>query len=285
MPLKQKPQRTRHSKSYLKVYAPYLPLLLILGLGLFVSMRTDFKQYSNQVLSYAADIKQEGLLSATNKQREANHAAPLKENILLDKAAQAKAEDMAKRNYWSHETPDGKEPWYFIDQTGYKYFKSAENLAYGFKTSDSTISGWMNSSAHRANLLDTKLSEVGFGIVNVPNYQNEGPETIVVAMYGQPASPAESVAGSQTTSSNGSSQKKISYVQAITDGKAPWSGFAAGLLIGGVVVYLIVTHATRIRRTLRISERFIVKHPLLDITLIALLALAAILSQTAGMIY
>lgn len=282
MPLKQKRQPTRHTKGYLKVYAPYLPLILILGLGLFVSLRTDFKQYSSQVLSYSADIKQEGLLSSTNKQRETNKVAPLKENTLLDQAAQAKAEDMAKRNYWAHETPDGKEPWYFIDQTGYKYFKSAENLAYGFKTSESTVSGWMNSPEHRANLLDTKLSEVGFGIVNVPNFQNEGPETIVVAMYGQPAT-AESVAGTQTTSNN--QEKKISYVQTITDGKAPWSSFAAGLLIGGVIVYLVVTHTAKVRRSLRISEKFIIKHPLLDITLIALLALAAVLSQTAGMIY
>ena len=140
----------------------------------------------------------------------------------------------------------------------------------------------MNSPTHRSNLLDHTLSEVGFGIVNVENYQNQGPETIIVAIYGSPAESLKVVASHTTTTSN---QNKISHIQTLTDGHAPWSSFVLGILIGGIVVYLVVTHTTRVRRVLKISERFIIKHPLLDMTLLALLALVSILIQTDGTIY
>lgn len=282
MPVRQKSIRPKHPKNYLKVYAPYLPLLLILGTGLYFSFGSSFKQPSPHVLSYATAMKSEGLLQKTNQERSTSNLEPLQQNELLAKAAQAKAQDMADRDYWSHQTPDGKEPWIFIDKTGYKYTKSAENLAYGFRTSDATIAGWMNSPDHRANILDAELKDVGFGVVNTPNYLNQGPETIVVAMYGKPA---EKQAGPAVkVSTTGQSEAKISYLQAMTDGRAPWSGFAAGILVGSVIVYLLLTHNRKVRRLLRVSERFIIKHPLLDMTLIALVALIAVLSQTAGMI-
>lgn len=283
MPVKQKPTHRKHSKSFLRVYAPYLPLLLFVGLGLFISLSGNFKKKSHdEVLSYASGITVEALVEDTNKERSSSSVKPLVKNEQLTAAAQAKAKDMVDNNYWSHVTPDGKEPWYFIDQAGYKYSKSAENLAFGFATSKSTVSGWMNSPSHRANIVDPELTEVGFGIANAPDYQGNGPETIVVAMYGKPAE-AQALPVTQTLTN--SSQAKISHIQTITDGKAPWSSFAFGILIGGILVYLLITHAHGMRRFLRISEKFIVKHPLIDMTLLAMLALAAILIQTAGTIY
>lgn len=284
MPVKQKHQPRKHSRNFLKVYAPYLPLFLVLGFGLFVSFGSNFKQPNSHVLSFASDINKSSLIKETNDERSSADLQPLTQNSSLTKAAQAKADDMVKRDYWAHETPDGKEPWAFIDKTGYIYYKSAENLAYGFNTSSATVAGWMNSPQHRANILDPALADVGFGIANSSNFQNQGPETIVVAMYGQPA-PNEAALSVKPASDTSGSEAKISYIQAITDGRAPWSGFAAGALIGGMLVYLLITHAAGLRRMLRISERFIIKHPILDMTLIALIALAAVLSQTAGFIY
>ena len=54
------------------------------------------------------------LTSLTNQDRAENDAPPLVESNLLDKAAQMKADDMATRGYFSHITPDGKDPWYFF---------------------------------------------------------------------------------------------------------------------------------------------------------------------------
>ncbi len=284
MPIKQKQIRSpRHTRNYLRVYAPYIPLLLILGFGLFLSLGGSFSKQEKQVLGVASDINVRSLLKETNKERTSHKLERLTDNTLLDRAAQTKAEDMAKQNYWSHKTPDGKEPWVFIDKTGYKYYKIAENLAYGFNSSNSTVAGWMNSTEHRENILDKDFSEVGFGIANSNNFQGQGPETIVVAMYGKPA-PIKATVSAQNNETPDSASK-ISYIQALTGGRAPWSGFVAGILIGGLIVYLLIARAKFIRRFLRISERFIVKHPLLDMTILALLALIVILSQTAGFIY
>lgn len=287
--------KERHSKRFIKAYAPYLPLLLIVGFGLFISTTGNFKRLNSNVLSYATNMSDDSLLVSTNESRTENGLKPLTFSGGLDKAAQAKAEDMAARNYWSHNTPDGKEPWIFVEQAGYRYSKAAENLAYGFDNSQGAVAGWMNSPTHRANILDEELSEVGFGIVNMPNYQGRGPETIVVAMYGSPAIQTAAANSSQITlgkpgpsfagTALAPKETKISYAQMLTGGAAPWISFAIGLAIGLICMYLGLKHARNLARALRGGERFILHHPLLDTTLIALLALATVIAQTAGVIH
>lgn len=287
-------EKERHTKRFLKAYAPYLPLIVIVSLGLFISTTGDFKRLNSRVLSYATSMSDDGLLQSTNEARADSGLKGLAYNHTLDEAAQAKADDMAKRDYWSHNTPDGDEPWVFIENAGYRYFKAAENLAYGFDTSQAAVVGWMNSPPHRANVLDNELTEVGFGVANIPNYQGKGPETIVVAMYGKPAvagvassavplnSPSATFASSNPIPRT---EKRITYAQMLTGGSAPWISFATGILIGLIGMYLIIKHARNIMRTIRRGERFILHHPLLDTTLVALLALATVVAQTAGVIH
>lgn len=141
---------------------------------------------SKSVLGYATSTSPVTLLQETNIQRSQNGKNVLALNSQLSQAAQAKANDMANRDYWSHTTPDGKQPWQFISDAGYTYITAGENLAYGFDTSAYTVSGWMNSPAHKENLLNSEYMEVGFGIANAANYQGTGEETIVVAMYAKP---------------------------------------------------------------------------------------------------
>lgn len=165
-------------------YWPYIPLLVLI-FGIFLVNIVQPLQ-KRGVLAYATNTSIDGLLSTTNQQRTQNGASDLQLNQNLSSAAQAKANDMIARNYWSHNTPEGQEPWIFINDTGYKYQKAGENLAYGFGTSDDTVTGWMNSPTHRENLLDNQFSDVGFGFANGQNFNNSGPETVVVAMYGKP---------------------------------------------------------------------------------------------------
>lgn len=167
----------------MKAYWPYLPVALMVGLA----MVANTVWLKPGVLSYATNMTSTGLLSGTNTERAKNGLGTLALNASLSKAAQAKAQDMVNRDYWSHNTPDGQEPWVFINNTGYKYLAAGENLAYGFTTHGQTIVGWMNSAGHRANILNGEYREVGFGIVNSANYQNNGEQTIVVAMYAKPA--------------------------------------------------------------------------------------------------
>ena len=143
---------------------------------------------SSHVLAYATEMSHSGLLSGTNNARAANGLAPLSLNGQLNNSAQAKAQDMANKNYWAHVSPDGTQPWYFFDQAGYAYIRAGENLAYGFMTSQGAVDGWMNSATHRANILGD-YQDVGFGIVNAPDYQSNGQQTIVVAHYGAKSAP------------------------------------------------------------------------------------------------
>jgi hypothetical protein len=94
---------------------------------------------------------------------------------------------MIDNDYWAHIAPDGTTPWSFIDDAGYVYIKAGENLAYGFATSSGTVDGWMNSPGHRANILDEEFEEVGFGILDGPNFQDDE-NTVVVAIYATPYS-------------------------------------------------------------------------------------------------
>lgn len=213
MSLTTKPKRTtkvhdkrrsgshhKRNDHYLKTYWPYLPLLLVVILGL--TLNNVWSAAHKGVLGYATDMSAGELLQDTNQQRAGNSVGTLSLNSQLDQAAQAKANDMVTQDYWAHNNPQGKTPWQFIQDAGYSYQTAGENLAYGFDTSGDTITGWMNSPEHRANILNASYVDVGFGIANSENFQGSGPETIVVAEYASPETPAASAASTPASASS-----------------------------------------------------------------------------------
>ena len=317
-------QRTGHHHShthhYLKPYWPYLPIFGILVAGFIANSLTS--NLHRSVLGYATDMSRSSLLSDTNAQRTHNSEAPLALNAQLDQAAQAKANDMAHRNYWSHNTPDGKTPWTFITAAGYDYQAAGENLAYGFDTAADTLTGWMNSPEHRANILNKTYKDVGFGIANIADYQGYGAETLVVAMYGSPATPpaAAHVAGAQSLSNNaphpaapaadkttaskpkptpaaaatakGSAAdtavaeppaQRVARVQLVA-GDLPWGVLAVSLAATVALVLLLLRHSIAWHRTLIRGERFMLRHPTFDMSAAALLVVGFFLIHTAGII-
>lgn len=149
-----------------------------------------------QVLGYASNISQSGLLQSTNNERANNGLTVLNLNSQLNQAAQAKAQHMIANNYWAHIAPDGTSPWDFINSSGYTYVSAGENLAYGFDTSQGTVTGWMNSQSHRDNILSSAYVDVGFGIANGVFQGSEN--TVVVAMYGSPYQPVAPPPQAQT---------------------------------------------------------------------------------------
>jgi len=128
------------------------------------------------------------LSELTNKQREQMKLPNLTINPVLNEAAQEKANDMAQNSYFAHVSPDGKTPWYWLEQVGYNYSYAGENLAVNFTDSQSVTTAWMNSPAHRANILKANYTQVGTGVAE-GMYQ--GTKTIFVAQdFGSPASTA-----------------------------------------------------------------------------------------------
>ncbi|HEU4914503.1 MAG TPA: CAP domain-containing protein [Candidatus Saccharimonadales bacterium] len=283
------------TKHYSKTYWPYLPMLLIVVGGIILNATW---QTGKGVLGFATDMSASTLLQETNMQRSQNGAAALSLNSALSSAAQAKANDMASHDYWSHITPDGKQPWQFIADAGYTYSAAAENLAYGFASSGKTVAGWMNSAGHRANLLNTSYQEVGFGIANTDSYQNEGEQTIVVAMYAKPytaISPSTIQNGRQTatlpaTTNTPASVKQlnareVSRVDVLTNGNAQWVALAASALASMAILAFVLSHAKIWKRYLIKGESFFIKHPLLDTALVAVGVLGFLLTRTSGFIH
>jgi hypothetical protein len=182
-----------NKRAFERVYWPYIPIVLAISLLLSLgassgNLQAYVRHPGGRVLAYATSMAIGGLLSDTNSSRAANGVASLSLNNQLNAAAQASADDMAARNYWSHNTPEGNPPWIWVTAQGYSYQKLGQNLATGFSDEQSTIDGWMNSPPHRENLLDPGFTQVGFGFANNPNYTaaGGGPMTIVVAFYGEP---------------------------------------------------------------------------------------------------
>jgi len=120
----------------------------------------------------------------TNEKRAAENLPTLVVNPLLTQAAEMKAQDMAEQGYFAHTSPEGKTPWYWIEQVGYKYQYAGENLAVNFRDSEDVTNAWLNSPTHQANIVKGNYTEMGTGVVR-GMYQ--GKNTVFVAqVYANP---------------------------------------------------------------------------------------------------
>jgi cysteine-rich secretory family protein len=270
------------SRHYAKTYWPYLPVFAVLLAGLVFN--TAIGRQHHSVLGYATDISPEVLLQQTNGERVTYHEPALTLDQELTNAAQAKANDMAKRNYWSHVTPEGIQPWAFVAAAGYQYEAAGENLAYGFGTSEQVMTAWMNSPEHRANILNGDYQDVGFATANVANYRGTGPETIIVAMYGEQSgmvSPSTNALTSKAVPL-GTQSQPVSRLQLI-DATQTAELFAAAIA-GAALALFFVRHALAWHRVLVRGERFFVSHPFFDVVLMSFATLVFVYAHVAGVI-
>jgi len=104
------------------------------------------------------------MLAAVNRERAAKGVPPLKREPRLDRAAQAHADDMWKRSYYSHDTPEGKSVMARVQAAGYIAYEAGENIARGQFSIEEVMKGWMGSPQHREHLLSPDISDVGFGV-------------------------------------------------------------------------------------------------------------------------
>lgn len=110
------------------------------------------------------DLEYEMLL-LLNKERKKRGLQPLVADEPMRKVARAHAQDMLRRGYFSHVTPDGKDPFYRIKKAGIKYKQAGENLAYA-STLAKAHNGLMHSKLHREAILNPQFKRVGIGIAD-----------------------------------------------------------------------------------------------------------------------
>ncbi len=160
-----------------------LKILLVVVVVLAIIVGTNSKIRSGVVDSLSA-IYASVLVNLANTDRATKNISELKVNSLLQVAAQMKADDMAAKGYFAHNTPEGFTPWYWLDRAGYKYKYAGENLAVNFVESADVHRAWSASPTHWLNIINPKYTEIG---IATSTGMYKGMQAVfVVQMFGSP---------------------------------------------------------------------------------------------------
>lgn len=101
------------------------------------------------------------IVDLVNEERAKVGAAPLTLQADITAAAQVRA--VETETLFSHTRPDGTKFSTALTEAGVSYRGAGENIAWGQKTPEQVMEGWMNSAGHRANILNEKYTSIGVG--------------------------------------------------------------------------------------------------------------------------
>ncbi|WP_394806172.1 SafA/ExsA family spore coat assembly protein [Pusillibacter faecalis] len=125
----------------------------------------NIPQISQSVLSYESEV-----IRLVNEVRRENGLKALTANWELSRVARYKSQDMLNKGYFSHTSPTYGTPFQMIKAFGLSFRTAGENIARGYPTPQAVVNGWMNSSGHRANILNASYTQIGVGYVAQGNY-------------------------------------------------------------------------------------------------------------------
>ena len=111
--------------------------------------------------AYGSALFQLEVLQLVNQARADQGLAPLTADPALTAAAQTRAEELT--TLYSHTRPDGRSCFTALTEAGVAYWAAGENIAMGQRTPEEVMDGWMNSSGHRANILNGTFTSIGVG--------------------------------------------------------------------------------------------------------------------------
>ncbi len=120
--------------------------------------KVTIPEKNQQAQSYELEV-----VRLTNVERSKNGLKALTNNWELQRVAQYKSRDMTDKNYFSHTSPTYGSPFDMMKHFGIKYSSAGENIAKGQKTPQQVVTAWMNSSGHRANILNANYTQIGVG--------------------------------------------------------------------------------------------------------------------------
>ncbi len=123
---------------------------------------------TNTTTSQLTSDEQE-VFDLINAKRVANGLPVLKTDDELQNVARIKAQDMVDNNYFSHTSPIYGSPFDMIKKFGISYKTAGENIA-GNSSNSGAVNAWMNSSGHKANILNSSFNYTGIGVVKSPKY-------------------------------------------------------------------------------------------------------------------
>jgi len=113
-----------------------------------------------QVQRPPVSISKSEVYSLINSYRQSRNLPSVAIDERLENSSMNKATDMVAKNYFEH-----RNPWSFINDSGYSFNYAAENLAINFYSSASLVRGWQNSPSHNQALLDGRNQHMGFSYI------------------------------------------------------------------------------------------------------------------------
>jgi hypothetical protein len=214
---------------------------------------------TGNVLGRQSDITVNSLLYQTNLLRTQASKPSLKLNKKLNEAAYLKIQDMFDKQYWSHNSPDGTQPWKWFGDVDYNYSEAGENLAKNFTTTNSVMTAWMDSPEHKKNVLKTEYQDVGFAVMD--GELDGKPTSLVVALYGQPSEGI--VAGVQTAFTvPDSGQSNILTQFAVAAQSLTPAVIGSLALIAGAMIVAAYAHAYRRKLPKKLRKSWYLHHGL-----------------------
>jgi uncharacterized protein YkwD len=116
-------------------------------------------------------LVRQAVLCALDRERAIRGVPRLVVNARLSLAAERHAVDMVRRQYFAHESPEGRDVVDRLMRAGYistGWWMVGENLGWGteeFASPQRMTTAWMHSPAHRSNILDRRYRELGIAVV------------------------------------------------------------------------------------------------------------------------
>lgn len=115
------------------------------------------------------NVDEKEIFDLINQERIKNGLQALKIDDEVQKVARIKVQDMVDSNYFSHNSPTYGSPFDMLKSFRISYTTAAENIA-GNSSNSGAVNLWMNSSGHKANILNSSYNYTGIGVVSSSKY-------------------------------------------------------------------------------------------------------------------
>ena len=131
---------------------------LVLASAYVAPAPSQAPMFASRALQLVNEVRARG---ARCGERAFAPAGPVKLSGTLVNVALGHASDMARHNYFEHEDLAGHSPADRVRAVGYREKLVGENIAYGPKSADEVVQGWLDSPGHCENIMDPRFEEMG----------------------------------------------------------------------------------------------------------------------------
>jgi uncharacterized protein YkwD len=145
------------------IYQRGLDTWLVLAVPYVAPSYAQTSLLSTRALQLINDVRARGTRCG---ERTFGPVAPVRLSDTLATVAYGHAIDMAEHNYFEHQDLSGRSPADRVRAVGYREKLVGENIAYGPKSADEVVQGWIDSPDHCENIMDPRFAEMGIAFAS-----------------------------------------------------------------------------------------------------------------------